>query len=277
MHSAMSTVIAYGTEKQAYFSLFMESCHRFGIEPVILGWGEKWTGSSEKLYAICSYIKDLPPDEIVLSVDPFDVIFLSDLGEIESKFRQTGKSFLCGALKLRSFNAFVYDHEFNRTPWPTPDTPTSYNFLNAGTWISTAGYAHNLLNGLINAGQLSPSVMDQEVFTGIYITDKTQIDIDWQCHLFYNLLFSDFVTRRPDLTDFQYQDGRIRNSSTGSKPSLLHASGNVIMRDIALSLGYEPYLTIPEKDMRNYMRKVAFHLGKILNYTIIQRIRLAWA
>jgi len=76
----MPTVIAYGTEKQAYFELFMESCHRFGIDPVIL------------------------------SVDPFDVIFLTYL-------------------------------EFNRTGEPTPETATGYNFLNAGTWISTAAYA----------------------------------------------------------------------------------------------------------------------------------------
>ena len=270
----MSTVIAYGTEKQAYFNLFMESCHRFGIEPVILGWGDKWAGTCKKLISIRNFIIDLPTDEIVLSVDPFDVIFLSGLEEIEEKFRKLSIPFLCGALKLRSFNAKVYDHEFNRTTWTTPETLTGYNYLNAGTWISTAGYASKLLKRLTDDGQLQTCDIDQEVFTSLYIEDSSVMDIDWNCHLFYNLLFTDFVTRRPDLTDLQYQDGRIRNRSTGSIPSVLHGSGNVIMKDIALSLGYDQQLTIPENDMKNYMRKAWFHLGKILQYTITQKIRL---
>ena len=47
------------------------------------------------------------------------------------------------------------------------------------------------------------------------------------------------------------------------------------MKEIALSLGYEPGLTIPEKDMKNYMKKAVFHLGKILKYSITNKSRLA--
>jgi len=173
--------------------------------------------------------------------------------------------------------ARVYDYEFNRTPWSTPETPSGYNYLNAGTWISTAGYAYRLFNDLIDAGQLSMEDIDQEVFTSLYIWDNTRVDIDWSCQLFYNLLFTDFITRRPDLKDLQYRDGRILNRTTGSTPSVLHASGNTILKKIALSLGYAPHLTIPERDMKNYTRKAAFHLGKILKYSFAQGIRLAWS
>ena len=41
-------VISYGTNKQAYFDLFMESCNRHSIEPVLLGWGEPWIGFGKK-------------------------------------------------------------------------------------------------------------------------------------------------------------------------------------------------------------------------------------
>jgi hypothetical protein len=273
----MPTVLSYGTGKQAYFDLFMESCHRFGIEPVILGWGEKWVGSGEKLIAICNYVKDLPADEIVISVDPFDVIFLSDTGEIESKFRRMRRPFLCGALKLTSFNARVYDHEFNRTPWTTPGNPTGYNYLNAGTWISTAGYARRILEGLIDAEQLAPANVDQEILTATYLEDRSMVDIDWKCEIFYNLLFRNFITRKPDLSDLRFDHGRIRNGATGTLPSILHASGNVFMKEIALLLGYDPSLTVPEDDMRCYVKKVWFHAGKVVKYAIIQRGRLAWA
>lgn len=266
-------VLAYATEKQAYFDLFMESCRRFSIDPVILGWGEQWEGTCRKLERICAYIKDRPADEMVLSVDPFDVLFLSGLQEIESKFRKQDAPFLCGALKLQSFNARVYEYEFNRTGIPSPQNPHSYNFLNAGTWISTAGYAYKLLSDMAECGQLQACVMDQEVFTARYITDRTVIDIDWRCQLFQNILFKDFVTRRPDLNDIRFSEGRLTNISTGSQPSLLHASGNVVMRKIVRSLGYAAHLAIPEKDMKNYFRKVVFHLGQILSLGAKQGVR----
>ena len=266
----MLTVIAYATEKQAYFKLFMESCQRFGITPVILGWGERWEGTCKKLISICDYIKDRPADEMVLSVDPFDVIFLAGLEEIEEKFRLLDTPFLCGALKLRSFNARVYDYEFNRTSLPPHKNPNSYNFLNAGTWISTAGYAYRLLSRMSECGQLRRCDMDQEVFTAQYLTDRTVLDIDWRCELFQNILFSDFVSRRPNLEDIRFSGGRIINKTTGSTPSLLHASGNVVMRKFVRSLGYAAHLAIPEQDMRNYIRKAAFHLRQILSFMFRQ-------
>lgn len=270
-------ILAYGTEKQAYFNLFMESCRSHGIHPVILGWGERWEGTCKKLACISEYIKGQPSDRVVLSVDPFDVVFLSGLDEIETRFREMNTPFICGALKLKSFNARIYEHEFNRTFMPTPENPTAYNFLNAGTWISTAGYASKLLDRMAECGQLQDCDMDQEVFTAQYIKNRAVIDIDWKCEIFQNILFRDFITRRPDLEDILFSHGRIINRMTGTRPCLLHASGNVRMGIIARSLGYSSDLGIPEKDMKNYFRKAIFHLGKILSFTLKQKMRLAWA
>jgi len=270
-------VLAYATEKQAYFNLFMESCRSFGIHPVILGWGERWEGTCKKLASIRAYIKGQPFHRVVLSVDPFDVVFLSGLDEIEARFREMNTPFLCGALKLKSFNANIYEHEFNRTSIPTPKNPTEYNFLNAGTWISTAGYASALLDWMIESGEFQHCDMDQEVFTAQYIYDRSVMDIDWKCEIFQNILFRDFITRRPDLEDLIFSNGKIINRSTGTQPCLLHASGNVLMSKIAHSLGYAPRQAIPEKDMKNYFRKAIFHLGKILSFTLQQKIRVAWA
>jgi hypothetical protein len=44
----MATVIAYGTNKQAYFDLFLASCDRHAISPVMLGWGKEWIGFGNK-------------------------------------------------------------------------------------------------------------------------------------------------------------------------------------------------------------------------------------
>ena len=221
--------------------------------------------------------RELPDEEMVLSVDPFDVIFLAGIDEIETRFRKLDTPFLCGALKLCSFNAKVYEYEFNRTTLKSPENPGGYNFLNAGTWISPAGYASSLLYNLIGYEQLRTCDMDQEVFTALYLTNRKAMDIDWSCRLFQNILFTNFITRRPDLKDIRFLERRIINRTTGSMPSVLHASGNVQMKKIAWHLGYEAQLAIPEKDLKNYSRKAVFHLRKILSFTMKQKVRETWA
>ena len=264
----MAVVLAYGTDRQGYFDLFMESCSRYGIEPEILGWGERWIGFGKKMMTIRDHIKDLPEDEIVVSVDPFDVIFLCGLDEIEEKFIRMKSLFICGALKLKAFNGGVYNFEFNRTRKTIPRTPTNYNYLNTGTWISRAGYACKLIDNLVEDHQMTETAMDQELLTGIYIVDKSVVDIDWKCEIFHNILFRDFITRKPDLGDIRFNETRIHNTATGSTPCVLHASGNTHMRNIALRLGYNHDTVFPMHDRLNYTRKAFFHIGQLLKHTV---------
>ena len=269
----MSKVLAFATSKQVYYDLFIESCKRYNIDPVILGWGERWVGFGKKMMTIRKFINDLPDDEIVISVDPFDVIFLSGLEEIEIKFKKLNVSFLCGALNLGFFNAVVYNHEFNKTKKKTPINSTNYNFLNAGTWISRADYARFVIDKLVNRYNMTETSMDQQILTGIYITNSyennsyntgIEIEIDWKCEIFHNLLFKDFVTRRPDLKDLMFYDGRISNTVTDSKPSILHASGNARMEGLAMKLGYDPKVIFPVNTNMNFAKKTIFHIGQLL-------------
>ncbi len=260
----MSKVIAFGTNKQAYYDLFIESCHQHNITPVILGWNEKWIGFGKKSMIIREYLRSLPEDEIVISVDPFDVIFLCGLDEIENKFNKMHVSFLCGALKLGKFNGAIYNYEFNKTGKKLPETLTNYKFLNTGTWISRAGYACYLIDELVNNYHMEETSMDQQIITGIYILDSYEIDIDWKCEIFHNLLFKDFITRRPDLNDLEFLDGRIINTASASRPCIIHASGNTNMKRIALSLGYDGKTIIPVNNGINFAKKTFFHIRQIL-------------
>jgi hypothetical protein len=260
----MSKVVAFGTNKQAFYDLFIESCRRYNIEPVIIGWGEKWIGFGRKTMMIREYIKCLPENEIVISVDPFDVIFLCGLNEIENKFNNIPASFLCGALRLNKFNGAIYNYEFNKTDKRIPETPTHYNFLNTGTWISRAGYASYLIDELVNRYHMSETSMDQQLLTGIYIHNSYKVDIDWNCEIFHNLLFKDFITRKPDLKDLEFNTNRIINTASGSKPCILHASGNTSMKVLALKLGYDQNIVVPVNNTLNFTKKTIFHIRQIL-------------
>jgi hypothetical protein len=263
----MAKVIAFGTNKQAYFDLFIESCKRYHIDPVILGWNEKWVGFGKKTMKIREYIENLPDEEIVISVDPFDAIFLCGLDEIENKFNKIPASFLCGALSLGKFRGAIYNYEFNKTDKKPPRTPTNYNFLNTGTWISRAGYARYLIDELIYKHNMTDTSMDQQLITGLYIQNSYKVDIDWNSEIFHNLLFKDFITRRADLKDLIFYDSRIINAASGSKPCILHASGNANMKRLALKLGYDPVKVIPVNNGLNFAKKTVFHIGQIIKLT----------
>jgi hypothetical protein len=213
---------------------------------------------------IRKFISDLPEDEIVISVDPFDVIFLCGLEEIENKFKKLNVSFLCGALNLGFFNAAVYNREFNKTNKKTPRNSTNYNFLNTGTWISRAGYARFIIDELVETYNMTETSMDQQILTGIYINNSYRVDIDWKCEIFHNLLFKDFLTRRADLKDLVFYDSRVLNYASESNPCILHASGNVRMKGIAIKLGYDPKITAPLNTNMNFAKKTIFHIGQLL-------------
>ena len=57
------------------FCRTVESAIREGHDLVILGWGEKWKGLSQKLSAAYDYALSLPPQDVILFTDAFDVLF----------------------------------------------------------------------------------------------------------------------------------------------------------------------------------------------------------
>jgi len=244
--------------------LFMASCRRHGISPVMLGWGKKWVGFGNKTSEIRDHIRNLPDDEVVISVDPFDVVFLCGTDEIEAKFRRASAPFVCGALRLGPFLRWVYEREFNRTRVQVPHNPTGYDHLNSGTWISTAGQARRLIDRLESEFKMGPTDMDQEILTGIYARNRTAVEIDWRCEIFHNLLFKNFVTRSADLKDLEFAEGRVRNIATGTRPCILHASGNAKMEGLARRLGFDAEDAMPTENNKNYFKKAWFHILMLL-------------
>ena len=263
----MATVIAYGTNKQAYFDLFRASCDRHAISPVMLGWGKKWIGFGNKTTETRDYLGGLRDDEVVISIDPFDVVFLCGLDEIEEKFRRASAPFLCGALRLGPLLRRVYNREFNREKVRIPRNPTGYDYLNSGTWISTAGYARWLIDRLEHEFGMGPTDMDQEILTSIYGRDRSVVDLDWRCEIFHNLLFKNFITRSADLKDLEFVEGRVKNIATGTRPCILHASGNAKMVRIAALLGFPAEDAVPTENNKNYAKKALFHIVQLLRLT----------
>jgi hypothetical protein len=241
----------------------MASCQRFAIEPFLLGWGQPWVGFGRKTTDIRRAIQGLPGDDIVLSVDPFDVVFLADLAELAERYRPYHGKFVLGALKLGRGLAAVYNTEFNKSGKVIPHTEFGYDYLNSGTWMANAACARSVIDRLVQQEKMTDKDMDQERLTSMYIRGDAEVALDRRCDLFHNLLFKDFLTRRPNLTDIEFSEGRVFNRATKTWPCLLHASGNARMETIARSLGYPAEVARPASSQKNFVRKAIFHVQQI--------------
>ena len=259
----MVSVFAYATGKQAYFDLFMASCRRFGVEPIRLGWGQPWVGFGRKTTDIRRAIHDLPDDDLVLSVDPFDVVFLTSLDELAARYQPYHGKFVCGSLKLGRGLAAVYNAEFNKSGKKIRHTEFAYDHLNSGTWMANAACARSVIDRLVEQEKMTDKDMDQERLTNLYIRGDAEVALDWRCDLFHNLLFRDFLTRRPNLTNLEFAKGRVFNRATGTWPCLLHASGNARMESIARALDYPAEVSRPAQSQKNFTRKAIFHVQQL--------------
>ena len=64
------------------FCMSMESAARQKIDLTILGWGVPWRGLFQKLEAAMSLAESMPPDDVILFVDAFDVLFTNASSQV---------------------------------------------------------------------------------------------------------------------------------------------------------------------------------------------------
>lgn len=219
-------IITVATHSQAYFPVLQESAKRHGIGLIVLGWGQKWSGFGWKLQQLKNYLDSLPQDEIIVVLDAFDTLISSNIGEIEKKFGNINTNMLCASERKHHSYIFnlAYEKIFNNRNG-YPQTPTPYIYLNAGAWISFAGYALNLLK-MVN---IKNTTNDQELFTYLYLNGY--ISIDYGCEIF---------TCIREENDLLYINQIFQNKFTKTYPCIIHAPADVSMKKITSLLGYSP-------------------------------------
>ena len=171
------------------FCRAVESAIRHDIDLVILGWGVKWIGLSQKLEAAHSYVKALPSSDIILFTDAFDVLFTEKLSNINEKFI---------TLSNKTNSKIIFSAECGC--WPHvmedkniclikyPKSPTPYRYLNSGTWIGYAENSEIMLREIIKeAGSDFKNANDQKLVADMYINHKYGIKLDFYSEIFQSM------------------------------------------------------------------------------------------
>jgi hypothetical protein len=206
-----------------------ESLHRFGHKPLVLGYGQKWTGLGSKPKLLKKAIESgLVTADRILVVDSHDVVFSDSPENIDHLF-------------LTTYEA-LFDIVWNAERWIFPDVdlgphhPASdypYRYLNSGASIgSTDSFLAMLKQMDVDSwpddfkkpdgtwSHLNDQLEVQKKFLfGQVADDEPKMALDDCC-----LIFQTFVGEDPENFNLS-KPGVVANKITGTTPSVLHGNG----------------------------------------------------
>lgn len=201
-------------QPQKYFTAFMESARRCGIEPQNAD-PEQWPGADwqtiewfRKTRAQYRFVREHPEYTHFLFCDSYDVICAAGWQEIIRKY--------C-ALGPIVFGAESY-------PWPKveqaplyPETPHRCKYLNAGFWMAHRAAAEAFLADIAAIAEKREQC-DQGICVDAFLAQRHPIVLDTKCSLLFCMnvgsgAFLDYSGARPRTTD------------TGEEPCFFHGNG----------------------------------------------------
>lgn len=208
------------------FCRSVESAIRNHYDLVILGWKVPWKGLSQKLEAAHQYASSIPPDDLLLFTDAFDVLYTAEAPSVMDVFYRRNYSLLfageCGCWPhvMDNPQACVTGY---------PKAPTPYRYLNSGTWIGYAKNAAAMLEEVIKeAGSDFKNANDQKLVADMFISGKHNIALDYWAEIFQSMHRTD-PPPLPSCNPFSDMElttqRRWRNKRTNTLPAVFHFNG----------------------------------------------------
>ena len=95
------TVITVATDYNDSCKRYKESCIRYGVNPVILGLGEKWNGGDmakgpgggQKVNYLKKYLENVKENKLIIFTDSYDVMMNNNINILKENYKQFNNSF----------------------------------------------------------------------------------------------------------------------------------------------------------------------------------------
>lgn len=193
----------------------LRSCRWHGIPLQVIGEGRPYPYHGAKIQYVLEFLARTDDDETVMFVDAYDVVFLAGADEIETKF----KSFAHPLVVSTEQNCNVDGGLLVRFPvWLRyPKGTPPYRFINTGSFLGNAGYMRALLRDL----EVRPTDCEQTKLNRYFTTHRDAIALDYQHQIFTCTAGRTGLEEQ----DYRLEGERLRNTVTGSLPSVLHCPG----------------------------------------------------
>ena len=222
-----SVTYASHSGKDDRFCRAIESSIRNGYDLIILGWGSTWHGLSQKLEAAHAYAAGLPPNDVMLFSDAYDVLYVDSPAGIVAQLDAMNATILfsaeCGCWPhILEDNGRVCFENY-------PSSSSPYRYLNSGAWVGRAFNVKNMLFEIIEkAGNNFMNANDQKLVANMFLNGRHNITLDYQTKVFQSM----HMTLTPPLPvcdpkgDVIFDDkGKLTNKRTHGRPSIVHFNG----------------------------------------------------
>ena len=186
----------------------LESCRINGIQLDVLGLGEPFS-FGKKLNDYHKYLKGIPPDDVVLFIDAYDVLILADEKTILDKFFSMNAPFVISV----ETNCFPFAHLAS----DYPPSPTKFKYLNVGSYI---GYAKHIQQIYEDLSPIPDDIDDQGLLTVYFLKYPEKFKLDYHCELFLTL----FQVEQKELV-LNRRKKTVKSRTTGTAPCLVHGNG----------------------------------------------------
>ena len=210
-----------------------------GGDPRFQAWGK---GFGVKVEQFLTFARSVPPDDLILMTDAYDVIMLRGhegvlAGYARALARLEGTPDPAGAARrvslLVSAERLCSPDAARAAAYPAADRATPFPYLNSGTFIGRAGS----LVALLSSDSMDLDTNDQVFFTGLYLRSLTdaslpRVALDHGNDVF--LVLTGPAMRWADEVAYDPAARVWRHGVTGGTPSVFHAPGWTGFKDIGV-------------------------------------------
>lgn len=238
-------VITVATKSEGFFGALKQSARRHNIHLKVLGWGLPWTGFGTRVNWIRDFLETLPPEDVVLLIDAYDVILLQDSATIMRKYKSFDKPLV---MSVQRWPTEIYTWLQSRLFFGHVDGYT----LNGGAYMGKVWALKELQDAMCSGKQCDVGVDDQKMLNraiGLSPPLRDKIAIDSNSLLFHNArteslrqylacTFGFSSRHRIDIGVLVDAQGRVRIRDSEIYPSILHGPGNLDLRQLLRDLGY---------------------------------------
>lgn len=212
------------TESYMCFDEMLASCRRFGHEPLLIGWGEKFGGLGSKPRLLLQAIEDGKiKDGHTLFIDAFDAVLARPPCDIMAVYYEYKAPIVWGA-ERNLFPAIPCDRDK-----VFPDAPGGFRYLNSGVCVAETEALREYLLHIkapeIRDDHYNPDgsvnhINDQEIALLAYAEEPQclPMKLDTKCGIALN-------TFQVSAGELDMGGERIRIIETGAEPCVFHMNG----------------------------------------------------
>ena len=238
-------IVTVATHEEGYLPALKILCKKNKIPLHILGYNKKWKGWNWRTEILIDFFENCDITDIVMVIDGFDVLVLSNIEEILQKFKKFKCNILfsCSHLNVgQPYHTFFYKNIGFNIVKNYFKSKNKY-ILNAGSFM---GYSKHILQLYyqIQKKQKETGISDDQVLLNNLNLNFLKYKIDFHSKIFWiweNSCISDYFTifMRNHTLEYDdyitYKNGRVLFNRNKNKPCVVHGINNRVLDNLCYS------------------------------------------